>query len=97
MMDAFDHQDLLDAIYALHLAFRRQRMEPPAIMLSSHDEGMRFVRGLIGDAKFRVTDEMYRLVMAPDSSVWREFVFYGVTVRWPAVRTALPNGGWEYA
>lgn len=99
-MDTPNHQDILDAIHALRVAFVRHQLLPPAILLESHEEGMRFMTMMFASKEYRAVllhEEMYRVVMSPDSSVWREFCFYGVTVRWPAMRTALPNGGWEYA
>lgn len=91
--------DIIDVIAEISYAFRAANLAPPeAIHLRSHEDGMRFLASvaqeqlavMVGDARLGSPKEM------PDSSVWMECKVMDVAVRWPAVKYALPSGGWCY-
>ena len=81
--------DVLDGLQAMSRAFGRARLKrPTAILLESHEEGMRFL-----EAVQRPSD---RVVEMADGSAWMECKVAGIAVRWPANRAATPDGNWSY-
>lgn len=93
-------RDILDGLAAVHVAFRRAGMESPsAILLHSHDEGMRFLSALRQTSAWTAvagSPDLGRLVEMADGSAWMECRVMDIAVRWPAERFAMPDGSWRY-
>lgn len=93
--------DILDGLAKVHACFRSAGLESPtAILLGSHEEGMRFLSCVrqqdiwlasIGSAALGTPVQM------SDGSSWMEVKVMGIFVRWPANRVALPDGRWAFA
>lgn len=93
--------DLLDEIAKISHGFRKLNLEPPAaIILADHEQGMRLL-GLLHQMQYMVlqvgTERLGRPIEHPDGSVYMQIEFYGMKVQWPAMKTALPNGGYAWA
>jgi len=93
--------DLIDNIARISHSFRELNLEPPAaIILADHEQGMRLL-GLLHQMKYMVptvgTERLGKPIEHPDGSVYMGVEIYGMKVQWPAVRMALPNGGYAWA
>ena len=94
--------DLLDAIMNISHKFRSCGLEPPAaIILADHEQGMRLCVALY-DMRFTLwwdptSDRMGKTIDHPDGSTWKEVEVYGMKIHYPAVKMALPNGGYVWA
>ena len=93
--------DIIDAIAKFRVAFLRENLKPPvAIMLASHDEGMRLVshlNGMMMKPTYTLGDRtLGKPVEMADGSIAMELEIMGMKVRWPANRYALPDGSWGY-
>lgn len=92
--------DILDVIARVRVAFLAVDLKPPTtILLESHDEGRRFLSAV------RQTNQWVDVIGSPDlgrpvemadGSAWMEAKVMGIAVRWPANRTATPDGSWSY-
>jgi hypothetical protein len=93
-------KDILDVIASVRSAFMSANMEPPAaIFLKSHDEGMRFLSAVRQQDRWTVvpgSPELGIPIEMADGSAWMEVQVMGIAVRWPANRTAMPDGSWCY-
>jgi hypothetical protein len=94
--------DIIDAIARFRVAFLREDFKPPvAIMLASHDEGMRlisYLNGPLAKHTYVLGDRtLGRPVEMADGSVVMEIEIMGMKVRWPANKYALPDGSWKFA
>ena len=91
--------DILDALYAARAVFMRANLSPPdAIILASHEDGMRFMSAVKQDnIIYRVPRSPYgKPVADPNGAVWMEAEFAGMKIRWPANRRAMETGGYRY-
>lgn len=92
--------DILDGIAMAIVAFRCSNLKPPtAMLLESHEEGMRFLSALrqkgewmavVGDPSLG-----HEMQMA-DGSVWMEIKVMNVAIRWPANKMAVTDGSWRH-
>ncbi len=92
-------EDILDALYQIRISFQKCNLEPPsAIVLSSHDDGTRFLAAMNG-ANLLLTfpNDAIKPVEHPDGSVWMEATFAGMKIIWPANRYATQSGGYLWA
>lgn len=91
-------KDIVDAIAAFRVAFLRENMKPPSvILLESHDEGMRLLSYLRDSSNWTATLDSGMLgkpVEMADGSVYMEIELMGMKVRWPANRYATKEGTW---
>lgn len=93
--------DIFDGLAQVRIAFKREGLEPPSVMLlDSHEQGMLFLsavrqtphwQAVVGDPS------LGRPVEMADGSVWMEAQAMGFKIRWPANRVATPDGSWSYA
>ena len=91
--------DILDGMAQIRATFARANITPPtAILLASHDDGMRFLRSISQkDIVVHVgAPSLGKPMMMADGSAWMECIVMGIAVRWPANRTATPDGSWSY-
>ena len=94
--------DILDAIMRVSHAFRSCGLNSPAaIILATHEDGMRLVMSL-HDMRQTMTwdaasDRMGKVIEHPDGSTWKEVEVYGMKIHYPAVKMALPKGGYVWA
>lgn len=91
--------DILDALYQIRIGFQKCDLLPPAaIILSSHDEGMRFLSAMNG-AGLQLTfpHDAIKPVEHPDGSVWIEVTFADMKIRWPGNKYATQSGDYLWA
>ncbi len=91
--------DVLDMLYSVRMAFRRADMEvPAAIVLASHEDGMRLLAAIdaTGAMIYTVPGATAKPVEHPDGSIWMEVQFAGMKIHWPANRFAIQAGGYVY-
>ena len=91
--------DILDALYTVRAAFLRANLSPPdAIILASHDDGMRFLSAVKQDNIIYCDSRSPygNRVTHPNGAVWMEFEAVGMKIRWPANRRAMETGGYRY-
>lgn len=86
--------DILALAAEITAAFRKRGLHPPcAVVLGSHDDGMRLLAAIQG----------YRLVYMqpnkeivpvehPDGSCWMELQWHGIKFHWPAKAYAIDEG-----
>ena len=93
--------DILDGLAQVNVAFKREGLKPPTVMLlESHEEGMRFLSSIRQSNCWSAlvgSPDLGRVVEMADGSAWMECKVMGIAVRWPANRIARPDGGWSYA
>ena len=92
--------DILDGIARVRVEFLAVNLKPPTtILLESHDEGMRFLSAVRQTRHWVAvigSPDLGRPVEMADGSAWMELKVMGIAVRWPANRTATPDGSWSY-
>lgn len=91
--------NILDALYTVRAAFLRANLSPPdAIILASHEDGMRFLAAVKqGNIIYHDSLSPYgKPIEHPDGSVWMEVEAVGMKIRWPANRRAMETGGYRY-
>lgn len=92
--------DILDGIASIRVAFLAANINPPTtILLKSHEEGMRFLSAVRQTSQWVAvigSPDLGRPVEMADGSAWMEVTVMGIAVRWPANRTATPDGSWSY-
>lgn len=91
--------DILVALYTVRATFLRANLSPPdAIVLASHEDGMRFMSAVKQDnIIYSDPRPPYgKPVADPNGSVWMEAEFAGMKIRWPANRRAMETGGYRY-
>ena len=85
--------DIFDALYTVRAAFLRANLSPPdAIILATHEDGMRFLSAVKQDNVIIYGGPGYQYakpVEHPNGSVWMEVEAVGMKIRWPANRCAL--------
>ena len=93
--------DILDAIATTRHAFMAANLAAPtAILLGSHEEGMRFLSAVRQEERWIAVagdPSLGRVVEMADGSAWMEVKVMGIAIRWPANRVAMPAGTWRYA
>ena len=93
---------LLDAIRSTNRAFQQvNAAAPEAIILATNEEGMRLFCELQQMRSWQPyaaleAGSFGKPVEHPDGSVWMEILVCGIKVRWPALKHALPNGGYVW-
>lgn len=91
-------KDIVDAIASFRVAFLREGMKPPSvIILQDHSEGMRLLTYLRDTSTWSATFESGLLgkpVEMADGSVYMEIELMGMKVRWPANVYATADGSW---
>ena len=88
-----------DSLHTIRATFMRAGLEPPqAIILKSHEEGMRFLSAIrdSGMLIYQIPDQAYKLVEHPDGSMWMQAEFAGMKIHWPANRYATQAGGYVW-
>lgn len=92
--------DIVDAIAKFRVAFLRENMKPPeVIMLADHQQGMYLLSYLRDSCNWTATlgsAALGKPVEMADGSVFMEIELVGMKVRWPANRYALPDGSWAH-
>jgi hypothetical protein len=91
--------NIFDALHGVRLAFKRADLEAPAaIVLKTHEDGMRFLSALrdSGMMVYTAPHYAYKPVEHPDGSIWMEAEFAGMKIHWPANRYATQAGGYVY-
>lgn len=92
--------DILDGIARIRVAFLSANLKPPTtILLESHEEGMRFLSSVRQTSQWVAmigSPDLGRPIEMADGSAWMEVQVMGIAVRWPANRTATPDGSWSY-
>lgn len=92
--------DILDGLAQVRATFLRANLKPPTVMLlESHEEGMRFLSTIRQSHHWLAvvgSPELGRVVEMADGSAWMECKVMNIAVRWPANRTARPDGGWSF-
>lgn len=92
--------DIIDNIIRIREAFLMVNMEPPtAILLKSHEEGMRFLSAVRQQDRWIAipgSPDFGHSVKMADGSIWMELKVMGIAVRWPANKTARSDGLWCY-
>ena len=95
-----DMSDILDGIALIRHKFMEIGLEPPtAILLKSHDEGMRVLSEVMQKLRWTVEAGSPRLgqpIQMADGSAWMEVKVMDIAIRWPANRIAMPDGSWSY-
>ncbi len=93
--------DIVDAIARFRVAFLRENMKPPeVILLADHREGMRLLSYLRDSSTWSVnvgSPLLGKPIEMADGSVYMEIELTGMKVRWPANRYAMSYGSWSYA
>ena len=92
--------DIFDDILGIAHNFKRAGLRPPeAIILESHEEGMRFLAAVRQQdfMIYTMPDDKVKPIEHPDGSVWMEVSLYAMKVRWPANRVAMESGGYIWA
>lgn len=91
-------KDIVDAIASFRVAFLREDMKPPSvIILQDHSEGMRLLTYLRDTPTWSATFESGLLgkpLEMADGSVYMEIELMGMKVRWPANVYATADGSW---
>jgi len=88
-------RDIFAVIYNTLVGFKRLNMEPPqAIILKSHEDGMRVLCAAMEARHLVYTPGGLpaKPVEHPDGSVWMELQLMGVAIRWPGNRYATESG-----
>ena len=92
--------DVIDALMQVSYAFKKLNMEvPDAILLKSNEQGLRLLSELHQMSYMIIPFDADRggsVLEHPDGSVWMEVEVYGMKVRWPAKKLALPQGGYRW-
>ena len=92
--------DIVDALAKISHCFRAVNLQPPAaILLSSHDEGMRLLWQLHQLEYIVVPMDSQRggkVVEHLDGMAWMEVEVYGIRIGWPAMKLAKPEGGYVW-
>lgn len=90
--------DILDALHQIRVSFEAANLSSPAaIVLSSHEDGMRFLSAIAAaNLLYTVPSRHYKPVEHPDGSIWMEAEFAGMRIHWPANRYATQAGGYVY-
>ena len=92
--------DIVDAIAKFRVAFLRENMKPPTvIILPDHEEGIRFLIYLRDNSVWSVSigsPLLGKPIEQADGSVYMEIEIMGMKVRWPANRYAMPDGSWNH-
>ena len=92
--------DIFDSLARVRMAFLQANLEPPSVMLlQSHEEGMRFLSAVRQSGNWTAmvgSPDLGRVTEMADGSAWMEVQVMGIKVRWPANRTATPDGSWSY-
>lgn len=92
--------DILDCLAQVRISFRQCDMQPPtAILLGSHEEGLRFLNQIRQTNSWTAlvgSPDLGRVVEMADGSAWMECKVMDIAVRWPANRLAMPDGSWSY-
>ena len=93
--------DIIDAIARFRVAFLRENMKPPTvIILPDHEEGMRLLSYLRDTSTWSVAIGSPLLgipIESADGTAYMEIDIVGMKVRWPANKYAMPDGSWKYA
>lgn len=93
--------DILTAIATTRDAFKRCGLEAPtAILLGSHEEGMRFLSAIRQTSSWTAivgSADLGHPVMMADGTAWMELQVVDLAIRWPATRYAMQDGSWRYA
>jgi hypothetical protein len=92
-------EDFFDALHTIRATFKRAGLEAPqAIILASHEEGMRFLSAIrdSGMMFYKMPDAAYKTVEHPDGSMWMQAEFAGMKIHWPANRYATQAGGYVW-
>jgi aminoglycoside/choline kinase family phosphotransferase len=72
---------------------------PDCILLKDHEQGIRMLSELrnMEMMTYRAGDpRMGKVIEHPDGTCWMQAEVYGVKIRWPAVKMALPEGGYVW-
>lgn len=76
-------------------------LEPPtAILLGTHDEGMKLLSSVRQNVNWQATlgsPQLGKPIEMADGSVWMEVKAMDIAIRWPANRYATPDGSWGWA
>ena len=95
---ALEGSDIIDAIAKFRVAFLRENMKPPSvILLDNHDDGMRLLSYLRDSCNWAATvgsGLLGKPVEMADGSVYMEMELVGMKVRWPANHYATKDGTW---
>jgi hypothetical protein len=90
--------DFIEAVGRCVHTFKAAGFEPPdCILLKNHEQGIRMLTQLreMPTMVYRAGDpRMGKVIEHPDGSCWMQVEVYGVKIRWPAVKMALPKGGY---
>jgi hypothetical protein len=90
------NDDIIEALYAVSVAFRKCNLEPPAaIILKNHEEGMRLLHSIwdMGNWTYDPrTGAAGKPVEHPDGTIYMSIEVLGMNIRWPANRLAMENG-----
>lgn len=87
--------DILDNLIAVLIAFRKDNLSPPeAIILKNHEDGMRFLSAISsGNLVYRAGENAScKTVEHPDGSVWMQFTYMNLDIRFPAKKYATEDG-----
>lgn len=80
--------DIVDAIARFRVAFLRENMKPPTvIILPDHEEGMRFLSYLRDTSTWSASigsPLLGKPIEGADGSTYMEMEIMGMKVRWPA-------------
>jgi hypothetical protein len=93
------NNDIMEALYDVRVAFKKCGLEvPEAIVLKTHEEGMRLLHQIRDKAGGWVYDPQTGVagkpVEHPDGSMYMHMEVMGMNIRWPANRIAMQNGGY---
>jgi hypothetical protein len=94
--------DVIDAIMKISHGFKSIGLEPPAaIILADHEQGMRLlgqIHQMMQYMAYQVGSErLGEVIEHLDGTAYMQAKIYGMTVQWPAVKMALPKGGYAWA
>lgn len=87
--------DLADAILRLQHVFRRQRIEPAIITLSSWEDGQRLAQIALRSQSMNNYDRQ-RVAMDEQGNPVNQIEIAGTIVRWPALPLAVRGGGFRF-
>ncbi len=90
--------DIFEVLATIRNEFLRLGFQPPAaIILQSHDEGMRLLTNIAQmNLVIDPVGKYGKPVEHPDGSTWMEIEVMGIKIRWPAKRFAQPGGGYVW-
>ena len=91
--------DFFDSLYMVRTRFMAAGLNPPeAIVLKSHDDGMRFLSAIrdYPGMIYSMPHPAYSPIEHPDGSIWMQAEFAGMKIHWPANRIATKAGGYIY-